>query len=100
MPLYSFTLNDGRRTIQDPEQQLELPDDASARAHASQVAREIMRNNSWRTQSWRVSVRRDEETSCFDVLFASVDDVIASLPAEVRTSVEAIHRKTASLNDA
>lgn len=99
MPFYSFMLNDGRRIIRDPEQQVELPDEASARAHACQVAREIMRNN-WRTRSWRIRVCDDGENSYFEVLFASVDDAIAALPAQLQTSIEAIHRNTASLSDA
>ncbi len=44
MPFYYFGLHDGTR-VNDPDG-LEMRDDSAALAHAKQVARELVKNNS------------------------------------------------------
>ena len=99
MPRYFFKLKDGHRSIRDPDG-TELPDESSARGHATRVARELMKNCENRTRTWRISVCDRDDTPCFELLFASVDESIAHLSPELRTSVEDVCGKTASLNDA
>jgi len=87
VPRYFFNLNDGGKIIPDLEGTA-LPDHDSARAHAVQVVRELARNREQETKSWRLAVRDEQGTSCFEVLFASVDDMISQLPTAMRVLVE------------
>jgi len=87
VPRYFFNLNDGGKIIPDLEGTA-LPDHDSARAHAVQVVRELARNREQETKSWRLAVRDEQGTSCFEVLFASVDDMISQLPTAMRVMVE------------
>jgi len=82
MPRYFFNLNDGEKIIPDLEG-TELPDDDSARAHATQVARELARNREQETRSWRLAVCDAHGTLCFELLFASMDDSISRSPAAI-----------------
>ena len=99
MPHYFFHLKGNRRTIPDPSG-TELPDERAARAHGCQVARELMRHREFSTRAWRLDVCDEKDNFCFDVLFASVDDTIALLAPDLRSSVEAVYRNAASLGDA
>ncbi|SRR6266478_5211964 len=99
MPRYFFNLNDGRKIIPDLEG-TELPDDDSARAHAAQVARELTRNREQETRSWRLAVCDAQGTLRFELLFASMDEVISRLPPVIRFMFEDADSSTASLNKA
>jgi hypothetical protein len=98
MALYYFDVNDGRRVLVDPEG-TELPDEAAAREHATQVARELMRNAKPHVRFWRVQVRDSDREIRADLLFASVDDRFDSLSGELRQSVDQLHRGMVSLED-
>jgi len=99
MSLYFFNLKDGRTTIPDQDG-TELADDDAARAHATVVARESMRNNESRTRTWRLQVCGGDREPLFELLFASVDETIDLLPQETRARVREVSGKFASLSDA
>jgi hypothetical protein len=97
MPVYHFHLVaiDGR--VLDPEG-TELPDEASAREHARQVACELMRHCEPQTRSCRMEVTDSAWRPCFELLFASVDSTIDHLTPEGRASVENLCSQFASLS--
>jgi hypothetical protein len=72
MPRYYFNLKQGLKLIRDPEG-TELPDEASARAHAVAVARELMHNNTKRSLTWRLDVCGAGQVPLFQLLFASIE---------------------------
>jgi hypothetical protein len=98
MPRYFFSIKDGRKIVFDPEG-TELPDEDSARSHACQVVRELMRNCEQRTLLWRLAVCDWQGTLCFELLFASMDETVRQLPPAMRALVEDACRNTALLND-
>ena len=77
----------------------ELPDEASAREHARQVACELMRHREPKTRSWRIEVTDSARRPCFELLFATVDSTIDHLTPELRASVEKLCSRSASLNE-
>ena len=98
MALYYFNVNDGRRVLLDTEG-TDLPDDAAAREHAIQVARELMRNARPQVRNWRVRVQNSDREELADLLFASVDDRLDVLSGELRQSVERVYVGVSSLTD-
>jgi len=98
MPLFYFILKNGHHTIPDREGE-ELTDLSAARAHATGVARELMRNRSVKTRTWRLEVCDEYLQPSFEVLFASIDDTMSHLPPAIRQSIEITCQSTASLND-
>jgi hypothetical protein len=99
MPVYFFNLKTSNGEIRDPDG-TEFDDVPTAWEHAREVARELMRQRETRRRSWRIDVRDGEGRQCFELLFASVDDSIAPLGPELRSLIENLHRKQASLADA
>src|SRR5262249_8286657 len=79
---------------------VDLPNRDAARVHAVAVARELMRNRELVTRPWRLQVCDDYLNPCFEILFAEVDETIAHLTPEFRTSIEIICRGRNSLQDA
>jgi hypothetical protein len=98
MPRYFFNLK-GRHGVSSDTEGIELPDERSARGHACDVARELMRNRERQTGWWRIAACDVEGILCFELLFASVDPLLSELPPETRASIEDVCQKTASLND-
>jgi hypothetical protein len=99
MPRYYFDLNDGRRIMRDPDG-MEMADAAAAQCYAREVAAELMRNRAARTAIWRLVVRGNDREECFQVSFYSLDDSIAHLAPEIRSSIEEMWRQAALLSDA
>ena len=99
MPRYYFNLKKREATLLDPDG-TDLPDEAAARAHAHQVMGQLMRNANVRTRTWRLTVMNQDRSPCFELLFASYDDSMAHLTPELRSSVEMLCRRQASLTDA
>ena len=99
MPVYHFNLHDEHGTLPDRDG-TELADEIAAQAHACAVVHELMRNREVKARSWRLNVRHEDGTACFDLLFASVDESIAHLPPELRLSFETLCLKRSSLSDA
>jgi hypothetical protein len=79
MPRYFFNLNDGRKIIPDLEGTA-LLNDESARAHATEVVRELAQNREHTTRSWRLAVCDAHGTLYFELSFASVADATSGSP--------------------
>src|SRR5262245_19690696 len=99
MPLYFFNLKDGRGVIPDPDG-TELGDDASARAHATEVARELLHRREKTCRAWRLQVCDAERRPLFEVLLAEADESLDHLSPELRTRLNTVYVKTGGLNDA
>ena len=99
MSRYYFSLKRREGTVLDTDG-TDLPDESAARKHAHQVMNELMRNANVRTRSWRLAVLDQDRSPCFELLFASYDDSMAHLTPELRSSVEMICQRHASLVDA
>jgi hypothetical protein len=98
MPLYYFVLKAGQDRFPDPEGE-ELADEQAARAHAIEVARELMRNREG-LGCWRLEVCDDYLNPCFEILFAEIDATIEHLLPPYRNTVEQAARSLALLHDA
>jgi hypothetical protein len=93
MPHYFFNLNDGEKIIPDLEGTM-LPDHDSARAHAGQVVRELARNRERKTISWRLVVRDEQGTLCFELPFETMDALNPSIGPVMRAMVGNACRNT------
>lgn len=98
MGLYYFNLKAGERTTTDREG-TDLPDERAARAHAAVIAREIMRNDSYRTLGWRLAVEDAARNPCFELLFAMVAERLDLVSAETRESIARRLNSIAHLDD-
>jgi|SRR5215467_13740169 len=98
MPRYYFNLKKREGTLLDPDG-TDLPDEAAARKHALQVMRELMHNAHVRTRAWRLAVMDQDRNPCFELLFASHDGSMAHFTPELRSSIEMVCRRQASLTD-
>src|SRR5262249_54030953 len=78
----------------------ELPDDARAKEHARQVALELMHRREVGTRSWRLEVCDASRTPIFELLFATVDPLLAQFPANFRSTVEQVSARTGGMVDA
>lgn len=99
MPRFFFDLNRRGILLRDDDG-TELPDEGAARAHAKDVARELLRNNEWRARNWRLQIRDSAGAHCSELFFSSLDDSLAHLTPELRSSIDALCRGTAYLSDA
>lgn len=99
MPLYYFILKSGPDIIPDREG-AELPDLATARAHAISVARDLMHNRELQARNWRLEVCDDYLVPCFEIFFADVDETIAQLEPQYQDSIKAGARISVSLSEA
>jgi len=98
VPLFYLALNTGDRITQVLEP-TEFPDEAAARAEATIIAREIMRNNRNRMRAWRLQVSDAEHNFCFELLFADAEEELQYLPMPIREAVTRNAEAMASLND-
>ena len=99
MPRYYFNLKKREGTLLDTDG-TDLPNEAAARQHAHQVMRELMHNANARTRVLRLAVIDQGRNPCFELLFASYDDSMGHLAPELRSSIEMVCRRQASLTDA
>jgi len=99
MPRYYFNIKKREETLPD-RYGTDLPDEAAARDHARRVVVELMRNGHAGIRGWRLAVTDEDRRQCFELLFVSYDDSLSHLMPELRSSVETVHRKHASLTDA
>ena len=77
----------------------EFADKSAAYAHATEVARDIMRNREAKCRAYRLQVRDENLEPCFEILFASIDEALNHLPDDLRHRVEEAAHATATLND-
>jgi Domain of unknown function (DUF6894) len=99
MSRYYFNLKLPGETLLDPEG-TDLPDEEAALDHARRVVRELMHNAQVRTRLWRLAVSDEDRLPCFELLFAAFDDSLLHLIPELRSSVEMVRSRHASLIDA
>ena len=99
MPTYYFNLKAPQGRYPDPSG-TELPNDARAKEHARLVALELMHRREVRTRSWRLEVCDASRAPIFELLFATVDPLLAELPPSFRSTVEQVSARTGSVVDA
>jgi hypothetical protein len=99
MATYYFNLRGHNGRYLDPHG-TELPDDASAKEHARQVALELMYCREARTRSWRLEVCDARRRPIFELLFATVDPKLAQLSPGWRTTVEELSARRGGMVDA
>jgi hypothetical protein len=99
MPMYYFNLKTQQGRELDPEG-VELFDDAEAREFGQKVALELMRQRETKTSFWRIEVCDAERRLIDEVLFASVDPLVAALLPAHRITVQQASVRTAALIDA
>src|SRR5262245_35266783 len=87
MPRFHFYLRDGARGVSDPEG-TDLPGDTAAKAYATQVAGELMRQAEVKRRHWQLDVSDDTGKVLFHVPFAAVDITIDHLALTTRGLVE------------
>ena len=99
MPVYHFLLKPSWNPPLIDRDGEEFPDDAAAYAHAVEVAREMMRHREAKCSSYRLEVRDENLETCFEILFASVDETLESFQVDTRNSIiESAHAR-ASLDE-
>ena len=99
MPTFYFNLKGQYGRYLDPHG-TELPDHVQAKKHARQVALELMHRREARTRSWRLEVCDASRKPIFNLLFATVDPLLAGLPENFRTTVEEVSARTGGVVDA
>jgi hypothetical protein len=99
MPVYTFELRDGDRTIQDSSG-VHLPDRDRAFQYARDVAHELMSCREAQTRSWRLDVYDDDAERIFELPFARIDPTLDHLVPEMRTTVERMCDRYRSLREA
>lgn len=99
MPLFYFKLKANGASFADTAGE-ELSDEAAACGHARGVALELMRNREPETAHWRIQVCDEALRVRHEYLFAEIDTRMEQLPPQLRSSVEAVARTTASLGEA
>jgi len=100
MATYYFNLKGHHGRYVDPHG-TELPDLAQAKEHARQVALELMHRRELKTRSWRLEVCDAQRMPIFELLFATVDPMLAQqLPPPLRSTVEELSARTGGMVDA
>ena len=99
MPVYHFLLKPTWKPPLVDRDGEELPDDAAAYEHAVEVARDIMRHREENCRSYRLQVCNENLETCFEILFASIDETLQSHTVDCRNSIiESAHAR-ASLDE-
>jgi|SRR5215472_6318163 len=98
MAVYHFNLRDGGAGIADTEG-TELPSIDAAKAHATEVARELMRRKEPTKRTWRLDVIDGDGTPMFELPFAKVDPTLDHLAPDLRELVERLSESKRSLSE-
>jgi len=98
MPVFYFHLRDGESGIVD-KQGSELPDGPAARAHAVQVARELMRTREVEKRHYRLDVLDKDGGVVAEVPFAAVDPTLDHLRPDLRNLVERMSNTRRELSE-
>ena len=99
MPVYHFLLKPSWNPPLIDRDGEEFPNDAAAYEHAVEVAREIMRNREVNCRTYSLEVRNENLETCFEIVFASIDETLELLPLDYRNSIIEYARTRASLNE-
>lgn len=93
---YHFDLGMGRRSVLDPEG-VEFANDATAVAHAKEVALELMRNREGKTRDWTILVR-DSGCRVLTILrFVDIDPSLDAFDATLRNAMARVAHATGDL---
>jgi hypothetical protein len=87
MPLFYFNLDGGYERVADPDG-TELADECAARAHAAEVAQEIMAHTEAKTRSWLLEVCDRDGLPLFELPFEKVDPTIRDFDPRLRRLIE------------
>ncbi len=98
MATFHFDFKDDGPGIRDPEG-TELPDIEMAKAHATEVAREMMKNDERANRHCKLVIRDSEGSRVFEVLFAAVDPTLDHLNPKLRQLVERICEGQSQLSE-
>jgi hypothetical protein len=88
MTMFYFNLRDGGAGVTDIDG-TELRDESEAKAHATQVARELMRPKELKKRPWQLDVC-DDQGPLFVVPFAAVDPTLDHLEPKLRQLIEGL----------
>ncbi|HLH88881.1 MAG TPA: hypothetical protein VKX28_10505 [Xanthobacteraceae bacterium] len=99
MPRFHFHLRAHRMIHRDVEG-TDLPDLAAARAHAADVARELMAHSDVGTRHWSIYVEDAQGERQFDLLFPEVDARLGVCSPEMRMLAVETCRRMGALIDA
>jgi hypothetical protein len=100
MPRYYFNLKDSYGEIHVDPDGMDLKGEAQARAHAREVARELMQSREAKTRSWRLQACDADRNVVFELLFVTVDQSMRRFPPLLRDNIERFSIRSASLSDA
>jgi hypothetical protein len=89
MPNYTFQLRDGSDPIDDVIG-VTLGNRQDAYQYARGVVRELMIGRETQTRTWRLDVYENSVQRVFALTFASLDDTLDHLEAEMRVLVEGL----------
>jgi len=98
MPRFHFHLR-AQGMIHHDADGTDLPDTAAARAHATAVAGELMRQSNVRTRHWSLCVEDGSGQPQFDLFFADVDPSLAAFSPQMRSLVSETCRRLGALTD-
>lgn len=98
MPHFHFHLR-ASRTIHRDAEGTDLPDMAAGRAHAAEVAQELMRHAQGNTHLWSMCVEDEQGERQFDLFFANVDPRVAAYSPQLRGLVAKTCRRMGALTD-
>jgi hypothetical protein len=99
MPIYTFELRDGDRTIEDGSG-VNLLDRDHAFHYALDVAHELMSCREAQTRTWRLDVYEGSGERIFQLPFARIDPTLDHLVPEMRETVERASDLSRSLREA
>jgi hypothetical protein len=98
MAIYHFNLRDGRAGLLDVEG-TELPSVDAAKAHATEVARELLKGKELKNWAWRLDVVDGDGAPVFELPFARVDPTLDHLSPDLRQLVERLAESKRSCSE-
>jgi hypothetical protein len=98
MAVYHFNLRDGRAGVSDLEG-TDLPTIDAARAHATEVARQLMKSKELTNRFWRLDVIDGDGAPVFELPFAKVDPTLDHLTPDLRELVEQLAEAQRDLSE-
>lgn len=99
MPLYTFELRDGSRSIPDTAG-VRFASRDQALCYAHDVIRELMTRCERETRSWRLDVYEDHDRRVFEIPFARLDETLDHLSSHWRSRVEDLSNRSRLLREA
>ncbi len=98
MPLYTFELRDGSRSIADTVG-VNFADRDLALCYAYEVVRELMGCRERQTRTWRLDVYEDHDRRVFEIPFARLDETLDHLAPHWRSRIEDLCDRSRALHE-